>query len=243
MTPIEKTRAEEYALQVLRVRRQANHDEIRTAWRRRIVETHPDRNAGDSSQFQIVQAAYEVAQGKATDDAMTMLVDAAQLGEPAASAETRGQSQRNPRRARVKTRLVFFDQQEAPRRPSAKPRNAEAVELDGSALQHVEGAVAHIDANTGEPRDEHKLQRVRQKGRRVTYIIWNSVKEGSNKVSLPKGDFRRAGECHEIALQFASDAEGAATVTIPEEQRLAHFPGAQSVRVHFAHGADKRPDH
>ncbi len=170
-----------------------------------------------------------------------MLLDAAQLGAPAASVEPGGQQQPNPRRARVKTRLVFFDQLAASTKSPAKSPKSVAVHLDESAIQHVEGAGAPKAAETSDAPDVHTVQRVRQKGRRVTYIIWNFVKNGSNEVSLPKGDFRRAGENHEIALQFASDAEGAATVTIPEEQRAAHFPGAQSVRVHFAHGADERP--
>lgn len=240
MTPIEKSRAEEYAFQVLKVTQQAVHAEIRSAWRRRIVETHPDHNAGDDSKFQIVQAAYAVARGKATDAAMSMLIDAAQLGDPAAFANAAANLQSNPRRARVKTRVVFFDPKAASQ-ASASSKEPVSVQLDGSAIQHVDGTALPHASGTADARDEHRVQRVRQKGRRVTYIIWNSVKSGSNEVSLPKGDFRRAGEGHEIALQFASDAEGAATVTIPAEQRAAHFPGAQSVRVHFAHGADQRP--
>lgn len=241
MTPIEKSRAEEYAHHVLKVKPRSTREEIRTAWRRRIVETHPDHNGGDASQFQIVQAAYEVARGRATTDALILLWDTAQLGEPAAVVETHKNSQRNPRRARVKTRVIFFDQQTESQNAPAKRRKPDAVQLDGSALKHVDTAAPLKSAGTGDMLDGHTVQRVRQKGRRVTYIIWNSVKTGSNEVSLPKGDFRRAGESHEVELRFAANADGAATVTIPEAQRAAHFPGAQSVRVHFAHGADQRP--
>ena len=240
MTPIEKSRAEEYAFHVLKISQQSVKADIRAAWRRRIVETHPDHNGGDSSQFQLVQAAYDVAKGNGSQDAMTMLADAAQLGKPAAVVETPANLQRNPRRARVKTRVIIFDQQPTSQTPSAKPKKTVTVQLDGTTIEHFGDAGAH-KAASAEALDEHRVQRVRQKGRRVTYIIWNAVKPGANEVLIPKGDFRRAGEGHEIALQFASNAEGAATVTIPEEQRAAHFPGAQSVRVHFAHGADQRP--
>lgn len=242
MTPIEKSRAEDCALQVLRIRRQARRDEIKTAWRRRIVETHPDRNSGDDSQFQLVQAAYAVVKGTATEDNMEQLLKSVDTDDAHnIVADATGPARSNPRRARVKTRLVWFESQDEAQSDADKPQNVPQVRLDGAAVEHVDGDAEQSTATPVKAEDTHRVQRVRQKGRRVSYIIWSLVKLGDNEVSLPKGDFRRAGESNEVELQFASSSEGAATVTLSEDQRAAHFPGAQSVRAHFAHGADQRP--
>lgn len=243
MTPIEKSRAQECALQILRVKREAVRGDIKTAWRRRVVETHPDRNEGDDSQFQLVQAAYQIANGTASEDAMALVLDLRDSHDQHAPEGTtqRGGPQSQPRRARIKTRLVWFDAQaEAPSR-SVQPKKVETVEVDDAAIQYVDGNASEQETQSGEAQDVHTVQRVRQKGRRVSYIIWSAIKPGPNEVALPTGDFRIAGGSKEVALQFASEEQGAATISISDEQRAEHFPGAQSVRVHFSHGADARP--
>jgi hypothetical protein len=47
--------------EVLGVRPDANSDEVKAAWRRRVRETHPDQG-GDPDEFARVQAAYKQAQ-------------------------------------------------------------------------------------------------------------------------------------------------------------------------------------
>lgn len=235
MTPIEKSRAQDCALQVLRVKRQAVREDIKTAWRQRVLETHPDRNSGDDTQFQLVQAAYQVANGTASKDAMELLLDLAEPDEPEIAQMQASQ----PRRARMKTRMVFFDQDHEPQQTAQK--KIETVQIDPGNIQYVDATAVQEGSSIGQSQDVHRVQRVRQKGRRVSYIIWSSVLPGPNEVAVPTGDFRLAGGSKEVALQFASAAEGPVTISIPDAQRAAHFPGAQSVRVHFSHGADTRP--
>ena len=244
MTPIEKSRAQECALEILRVKREAVRDDIKTAWRRRVVETHPDRNSGDDSQFQLVQDAYQVANGTATEDVIARVLDGMDPQTPhvADATSQRADPQSQPRRARIKTRMVWFDPQAEAQGSAGQTKKVEAVQVDDAAIQYVDGDDSRNATGPGQAQDVHTVQSVRQKGRRVSYIIWSAIKPGDNEVALPTGDFRIAGGKKEVALQFASAEEGAATISMPDDQRAEHFPGAQSVRVHFSHGADARPE-
>ena len=49
--------------EVLGVRRGASPDEVRAAWRRRVLATHPDRG-GDEAAFADVSEAYRVLSGE-----------------------------------------------------------------------------------------------------------------------------------------------------------------------------------
>lgn len=241
MTPIEKSRAEDSALRILGLQRTAIKEEIKTAWRRKVVETHPDRNGGDASRFQLVQAAFEVANGTAPNDVIERVLDSVQLDEKTVVADEADRTPSHPRRARVKTRLLWINPNATPMSRTGNPRKVENVELSDTTCETVNGACVQKKCDTNTTQGSHTVERVRQKGRRVSYIIYSAVKVGPNQVSVLTGDFRRPGGGYEVSLQFASESDGPATVSVPQDIRETHFPGAQSVRLHFSHGADVRP--
>lgn len=65
MSPIERIRQKDAALRALGLRQLRDHKELKVAWKRVALETHPDRMGGSSSQFQRAKAAYEYLASRA----------------------------------------------------------------------------------------------------------------------------------------------------------------------------------
>lgn len=238
MTPIERSRAQRRARQILQIQRGAAREDIKVAWRKKVVETHPDRHDGDATEFQLVQAAYQIATGSASDDVMAVVLDWAQ--DPVASVLDDDVTPQRPRRTAIKTRFVGF-KYDPKSKVSSDVASGKTLELAPGAVQHVKAETAVGSEAPGYAQERHIVERIRQKGRRVSYIVWSSVQSGKNEVAVPTNMLSGLRGDEEVALKFVAEAEGPATISIPDEQRSSHFPGAQSVRVHFSHGADERP--
>ncbi len=70
-----EVRARRVAMNVLGVGERASLHQIKRAWRRRCLETHPDRNSGDPDaerRFRLVNCAYRLlTDGTPCDDLLT----------------------------------------------------------------------------------------------------------------------------------------------------------------------------
>jgi len=74
-----EARARRKAMDVLGVAESASLRQIRRAWRKRCMETHPDRHAGDpeaEEEFRLVNCAYRLlANGTPCDDLLTQAAE------------------------------------------------------------------------------------------------------------------------------------------------------------------------
>ena len=85
--------------------------------------------------------------------------------------------------------------------------------------------------------DHHHIpEAMRHKGRQVSYIVRSTLKKGANRVSLPKNGLFSGTKSEKDAevINLNAVTDGRATIEVPESVRSTKFPGASSVRIHFA---------
>jgi DnaJ domain len=115
-----------------------------------------------------------------------------------------------------------------PQRPS-RPVMASRIERVGDAAR------AHCQQHL----DELGLQglvpvSVRRSGRRVSYLVDGPMSAGVNRVSVSAGELIDRRTARPLLVEVDAPSEGAGTVDLSDEVRLDLFPGARSVRLHFA---------
>lgn len=95
MTPIERARARQDALDTLGVGAHASNKELRAAWKARVRQSHPDQHAGDDTEYRAARAAYEYLAGESDS-----------FDRPAAEPKPQAARSAHHRRVRVKTRML-----------------------------------------------------------------------------------------------------------------------------------------
>ena len=206
------------AHETLGVRKLATQKEIRAAWRCLAMETHPDRPDGSTEAFGRVNAAYDLLKKQGNG----------KRWQPEAEPEYARESSREPTGEPIQRRVS---------RPKIKT-NVVNIDADLAALCQESLEQFQSDETDGSDEDrgehDHIPQMMRKCGRRVSYIVDSELKRGTNRVSLPVDKSLSGVNCSPEVLDLKVANDGRATIDVPESVRTSKFPGAQSVRIHFA---------
>ena len=125
------------------------------------------------------------------------------------------------------------EQSSRPARPNRGVRLAPLEERAASECRELLRDAADPTENMSENHD-HIPQTVRRRGRQLSYIIGTPLAQGVNRVAVPTGEFVDKRKILPKLLKFASRGDGSGTFEIPAETRSSLFPGARSVKIHFA---------
>ena len=194
MTPIERLSEKAQALAVLSLAKSATTADIRTAYKRLVLEKHPDHGNGSADEMSRITQAYQFLKANADE-----------LGISDAPVPAR----------------------QTTRRPSIQP--TETLFTDDilaeceSALSEQTGTMQHVSTML------HRL------GRKLTYFVPTAPAKGTNDVVVPTGelvDTRRT--VPQVVPVDASRISGG-VYDVPSDVCSKIFPGARSVKIHFAH--------
>lgn len=218
------------ALNILGLPHFATQSDIRAARRRLVFAMHPDKRVGSDAKFARVNEAYDVLnKGKRGSRP-----DYTEWADPmyARHKAVRGADVSAPRRHAIKTRLVDL---------SDDARVLCEALLDGGDLEGaVRAAIEHREVS-GDERSSKALKEgdhipgtVRMRGRRVSYFVGQPLVAGANRVAVPSGELEGRGRVDPKLVSFSVANAGTGKVELSEKVREAMFPGARSVRIHFA---------
>ena len=204
------------ARRLLGVEKYSTQSEIRIAWRRLAIETHPDQPNGSVEGFRNVNEAYELLKGDALETRWT----------PDFSPKYAEQAKPRPvKRPRIVTKTVDLSpvlselcQSSLNDRPSTTTRK------DTTGLS--------LEAPVQETFD-HVPNAIRSKGRRVSYIVNSVLKQGTNRVALPISHLTGNKYAKPEVVQLNADSDGRATIQVSDEMLATKFAGAERVRIHF----------
>ena len=210
MSPIERVRARAAAAELLGLRRNADHEEVRAAWRRAALELHPDKAGGDRARFSDAHAAYAFLSDDAENDRFTMASSARANETVAPSAR---QVVHRPKLAKREISLPAEVIAEC--RAFLANDGAEEAPAVLTAADHVAGAVV-------------------REGREITYQVETPLVAGRNRVAVPTSWVDCARKPKPAVLTFSSPRAGSGEILVPDAVRQRVFPGARSVRLRFA---------
>ena len=207
MTPIEKAREKTEALHALGLQSITTFEELRDTWRRIVFEAHPDRNNGNEADLAEVNAAYDFLCQEYADSFQKARARDAMPGRPAT----------RDREVDLSPDLEALCRAKLGEQVPGEP-------LDGASARTQTGA-ASVD---------HVPSAMRRRGRQLSYIIPTPLEKGPNRVALPAGELVNRRKVEPKVFRFVSPRDGSGTVEVPDEARASIFPGAKSVRIHFA---------
>ena len=210
MSPIERVRARVAAVELLGLHRNADHEEVRAAWRRAALELHPDKAGGDRARFADAHAAYEFLSDDAASERFTM----------ANSARVQGAVAPSPRQAMHRPKVAKREIQLPPE---------VVAECRSHLSESGEGAAAVTLAAS-----DHVAEAVVREGREITYQVETPLIAGRNRVALPTSWVDSARKPKPAVLTFSSPRAGSGEILVPDAVRQRVFPGARSVRLRFA---------
>ncbi|MGR3291817.1 MAG: DnaJ domain-containing protein [Paracoccaceae bacterium] len=229
-TVIENAKTKAEALQTLGLRRYATDDEIRETWRKIAMNSHPDSPTGSLDEFTVAKAAYDYLYNP--DDGVCTGID--QNFDPAYLMT---------QRPRVNARVSALS--------SDAEMACKAMLQEQSTVSTTETPVAVDSASeirTGSDTDkalascDHVPSLVRRRGRNLSYLVETPLEKGSNRVAMPTGELVSLCEILPKMMEFTSSKSGSGTFEVPSEKLSDMFPGAQSVRIHFARDNDANGD-
>ena len=258
MNFFEKAQARAHAQEVLGLEGHAEHDEIRAAYKKLAREKHPD-NGGSDDEFAKINEAYSLL----IDDEGYSSKDRLRHAPSDSSATTftpRNKKRRNkgpapgnfadtdeaaeihagvrPNRARtaVTSRIQQLGEAEAlecrmllDEIPYMATPDEDEISLRASIMDVIQKADAPYV-----PHKNHLPYAIRQSGRRISYMVRENIERGVNRVAVPTGVFADKRKVLPIIVRFKAEGDGAGTHTVSSATLAESFPGAKSVRVHFA---------
>ncbi len=205
MTPIEKVNARDEALRLLGLSAMPTRNALRKTRRRLIFEKHPDHCPDSAADLARINAAYGLLLECCLPDPVTPGNGGIMPGRPVGG-----------------TRLVALrEDMEAQCRTLLREGRKEGADDAAAETQEAVGM-------------DHVPHLIRRRGRRLSYLIRTPLEKGENRVALPAGDLADERKQQPRLLCFMSRQSGRATYELPEETRAGLFPGAHSVRIHFA---------
>ncbi len=262
MNFFEKAQARAYAQDILGLTGHPDQDEIRAAYKKLAFEKHPDRGEGTADDFSRIGAAYSLLK----DDKGYTAADALQTAPTDTGATTIRPKASRPSRVNV-SEIVDGD---APKAEHVSPRRLrtaltsrickinenEAQEcrtlLDDIPFmaepdpdeQSLRASILDVIKTTGAPHvphTNHLPYAIRQSGRRISYMVSAQIEKGVNRVAVPTGAFTDNRKVLPIIVRFKAPEEGIGTHNVSAATLADSFPGAKSVRIHFAVGEWPKP--
>ena len=212
MTPIEKAQAVADAQEILGVATHATEVELRNAWKKLAFEMHPDRGSGSSHELANINAAYNLLKNRSRQ---AFPVPGSAFPGPANSAPAKKPARRNSSPNGVHPRRV------------TKARITELTELVAARCRKM------LD-DGGETQADHLPEAIRRCGREIEYLVATQLAKGVNRIALPICDYRGTRQSTIRTITFSASDSGSGTFTIPDHLRHDLFPGARTVRIHFA---------
>jgi len=110
---------------------------------------------------------------------------------------------------------------------------AEPDQGEVTLRKSISQAIQEFDA-PHVPHSNHLPYAVRQSGRRISYLVNSGIEEGVNRVAVPTGVFCEGQDAYPAMVKFHSAKKGSGTHVVAASTLADAFPGAQSVRIHFA---------
>lgn len=221
MTPIERISIKSQALAALGLTNStATESEIKSAYRARVKEKHPDRCDGEAADFIRITDAFEYLSGEAQD-----FDPSPRPSTVKPSAEERPIS-RTPRPS--------MDFEQKPRvRSKTMSRPVSRPSLQATKIKISEDILMACSALLG---DEEGLVATHQKraGRKLAYRVPVKLLQNVNRVAVPTGDLVDARQIKPVLLTIeAADIHGG-VYHVPQDVVEEQFPGARSVEIRFA---------
>ncbi len=217
MTPIERAQAVADAQEILGVATHATEVELRSAWKKLAFEMHPDRGSGTSHELANINAAYNLLKNRsrqAIPEPGSAFPGPASR-EPANSNPAKKPASNNTTRNRVHPRRVA---------------SARTTGLTAS----VAAECRRILDDGGNSQADHLPDAIRRSGREIEYLVKTQLAKGVNRIALPVCDYRGTRQSTIRRITFSASDSGSGTFTIPDHLRRDLFPGARTVRIHFA---------
>lgn len=213
MTPIERMNAKTAALSTLGLDDTASHADLRSAWKRRARETHPDRPDGRLEDFLNARAAFEA-----------LTEGSVRTGEPDAD-----QRKEEPRGYRAR-----------PPRAGIRPRPRLAERTQALADDLIEEAHAALAEQPDESAIDHVAEAILRSGRHLVFVVSSAATTGRNRIALPTEVLSRLkpGPVRIFPVDFG-DAAAPERFDLPEATVDSFFPGARGVSIHFAGGGSR----
>ena len=225
MSFIERARDKEVARRVLGVPQSANRLEIQSAWKRRVFDTHPDRNGGESHEFECVRAAYDLLRNEA---AHSRNWD----GSVATRANVDGMaSAAIPRPVPIAKRTQDLTPKVMEEcRELLRSNGAASGSSDSTSIVHLD---SEIRAMSDETVGEHVPSSVERQGRNLEFIVTTPLRIGPNLVVLPSALLKGKRRSEPKIFTFRSNSVGRGCLVIPDAIVSWAFPGARRIQVRF----------
>lgn len=220
MTPIDRVSIKSQALAVLGLNNTtASADDIRTAYRARVREKHPDRCDGDSEAFLKVTDAFNFLNGEAdTFDPTTSRNNTSVNTEPRPVSRTPRPSMDFTPKPRTRSQTLS--------RPVSKPSvQATETAFPPEVLKMCKNVLG----------EESGFLATHQKraGRKLAYSVPVRLLNNVNRVALPTGDLFDKRQIKPIVLTIAATDIHGGSYIVPEENLAENFPGARRVEIRF----------
>ena len=120
--------------------------------------------------------------------------------------------------------------QPARARPTAKTRIVDLQdEAETTCRKFFEDAPGSTEADS----TDHIPYMLRQKRRRVSYVVKTPLSDGVNRVAVPTGLSVDSRKVVPTILEMGAKDTDSSVFSVPKDIRSSLFPGAKSVRIHF----------
>ncbi len=250
MNFFEKAQARARALEILGLGGHPSPDEVRAAYKKKVFEKHPDQGGGSSEEFAEVSAAYAILKDdNGFSSADLIRPNPVETGDTTfenrpsgdniekSEVTTERKTRIKPRRLRtgMSSRICKLGQSEALECRMLLDELPYMAEPDPDELS-LRASILDIIKDTGTPHvphTNHLPYAIRQSGRRISYMVRETIAEGANRVAVPTGVFSDNKKAAPIIVRFKSPKDGAGTHVVSAATLADSFPGARSVRIHF----------
>ncbi|NNE88485.1 MAG: DnaJ domain-containing protein [Silicimonas sp.] len=213
MTPIERVSIKSQALAVLGLKNSTATDlEIKSAYRARVKEKHPDRCNGASDEFMRITNAFEYLSGETQDFEPEFGVRQATV------SRTPRPSMEFEQKPRTRSKTMS--------RPVSKP-SLQATQIKFS--QDILTACKALLRDDGGLVATHQ----RRVGRSVAYKVPVKLLRNVNKVALPTGDLVDTRRVQPVVLEINASEICDRAYRVPSDVVAQQFPGARTVEILF----------
>ena len=220
MTPIERISIKSQALAALGLKNStATESEIKSAYRARVKEKHPDRCDGEAADFMRIMDAFEYLSGEAEDF------------DPTPRPSTIKPDVEDRPVSRTPRPSMEFDQKPRERsktmsRPVSRPT------LQATKIKFSEDILSACNALLGET-EGFVATHQKRSGRKIAYRVPVKLLQNVNKVAVPTGDLVDARQIKPVVLIIDASDIHAGVYHVPSDAVEAQFPGARSVEIRF----------
>jgi len=192
------------ALDALGLSEDASPTDIQKAWRKIAFECHPDRNPEALDTFVAAKEAY---------DFLTNALSPQELGKRQPKPEEKVEPKKHFSRLHMRVERLTDN-------------------VLGECKEALEKAMAKQLPGDG-PTKAHLATEVHRKGRKLVFVVRDSLYEGINRVAVPTGLLQDNRRAMPKVLLFRSKKTVEREIELPEALREEVFPGARSVRIMF----------